>query len=52
MRFDEDGRLTQDILDAYRRTGFYVFTGVLSPAEVQELEIEFDHVARQRAFAQ
>ena len=37
MRFDEDGRLAQDILDAYRRTGFYVFTGVLSPQEVTEL---------------
>ena len=44
MRFDKDGRLTQDILDAYRRTGFYVFTGVLSPEECRELELEFDRV--------
>ena len=44
MCFDEDGRLAQDILGAYRRTGFYVFTGVLSPEEVQELAIEFDQV--------
>ena len=44
LRFDEDGRLTQDILDAYRRTGFYVFTGVLSPEECRELETEFDRV--------
>lgn len=44
MRFDENGRLEQDILDAYRRTGFYVFTGVLSAAEVQELRTEFDAV--------
>ena len=44
MRFDEDGRLAQDILDAYRRTGFYVFTGVLSPKEVRELAFEFDQV--------
>ncbi|MCY3820318.1 MAG: phytanoyl-CoA dioxygenase family protein [Gammaproteobacteria bacterium] len=44
LRFDEDGILTQDILDAYRRTGFYVFTGVLSPEECRELEREFDRV--------
>ena len=44
MRFDEDGRLAQHILDAYHRTGFYVFTGVLSPEEVRELAFEFDQV--------
>ena len=44
LRFDEDGVLTQDILDAYRRTGFYVFTGVLSPEECRELKREFDRV--------
>ena len=44
MRFDEDGRLAQHILDAYRRTGFFVFTGVLSPGEVRELAFEFDQV--------
>ena len=44
MRFDEDDRLAQDILDAYHRTGFYVFTGVLSQEEVDELTSEFDRV--------
>ncbi|MDE0007406.1 MAG: phytanoyl-CoA dioxygenase family protein [Gammaproteobacteria bacterium] len=44
MRFDADGRLEQDILDAYRRTGFYVFTGVLEQAEVDELKREFDEI--------
>ena len=44
MRFDNEGRLAQDILDAYRRTGFYVFTGVLSQEEVDELTEEFDAV--------
>ena len=44
MRFDEDGRLAQDILEAYYRTGFYVFTGVLSRQEVEELASEFDQV--------
>ena len=44
MRFDEHGRLAQDILDAYHRTGFYVFTGVLSQEEIEELAFEFDQV--------
>ena len=44
MRFDDKGRLAQDILDAYRRTGFYVFTGVLDEDEVAELTREFDEV--------
>ncbi|MDH4147184.1 MAG: phytanoyl-CoA dioxygenase family protein [Acidimicrobiia bacterium] len=44
IRFDDAGRLAQDILDAYRRTGFYVFTGVLDAAEVEELRAEFDEV--------
>ena len=44
MRFDDDGTLEQDILDAYRRTGFYVFTNVLSAAEVAELTAEIDAI--------
>lgn len=44
MRFDADGRLAQDILDAYFETGFYVFEGVLDEAEVAELRAEFDAV--------
>ena len=44
MRFDANGRLAQDILDAYRRTGFFVFTGVLSAEEVAELRTEFDEL--------
>ena len=44
MRFDDDGRLAADILAAYRRTGFYVFTGVLSQEEIAELTAEFDEV--------
>ncbi|MGF1598870.1 MAG: phytanoyl-CoA dioxygenase family protein [Acidimicrobiales bacterium] len=42
IRFDDEGRLAPDVLDAYRRNGFYVFTGVLSGEEVAELEAEFD----------
>ena len=44
MRFDANGRLEQDILDAYHRCGFYVFTGVLDDAEIAELTAEFDEV--------
>jgi hypothetical protein len=42
IRFDANGRLQQDIIDAYHRAGFYVFTGVLSPAEIDDLTTEFD----------
>ena len=44
MRFKKTGLLEQDILDAYFRTGFYVFTGVISREEVAELKQEFDQV--------
>lgn len=44
LRFDASGVLAADILAAYRRTGFYVFTGVLAAAEVAELATEFDEV--------
>lgn len=43
-RFDANGDLADDIVDAYHRTGFYVFTGVLDAAEVAELEREFDEL--------
>ncbi len=44
IKVDENGRLTQDILDAYWRTGFYVFEGVLSREEVAELRADVDRV--------
>ena len=44
VRLDENGRLAQDILDAYYRTGFYVFTGVVAAEEVSELTAEFDEI--------
>ena len=44
MRFEKSGLLEQDILDAYFRTGFYVFTGVISREEVAKLQEEFDQV--------
>lgn len=41
---DDDGHLLKDILDAYRKNGFYVFTGVLDDDEIGELTAEFDDV--------
>ena len=32
-----DGMLAEDIIQAYRRHGFYVFTGVIGAAETAEL---------------
>jgi hypothetical protein len=37
LRLGPDGRLAQDILDAYWEHGYYVFEGVIGPAEVEEL---------------
>lgn len=33
-QFSEDGKLTPDILDAFWRTGFYVFEGLIEPSEI------------------
>ncbi|MGD9602457.1 MAG: phytanoyl-CoA dioxygenase family protein [Gammaproteobacteria bacterium] len=38
IRFDEDGALAADILEAYWRVGFYVFTGVLGREELVDIE--------------
>jgi hypothetical protein len=38
IRFDTDGGVAQDILDAYDRVGFYVFEGVLRPEELDDIE--------------
>jgi len=39
-RFDADGRLAADILDAYWEHGFYVFEGVVGTGEVDELRAD------------
>ena len=44
LRFDDDGTLLPEILEAYRRTGFYVFEGVLGEAELRDLGADFDRV--------
>lgn len=40
VKFDEHGRLTPEILEAYRETGFYVFEGLVSPSETDLLATE------------
>lgn len=38
IRFDENGKLQQDIIAAYSQYGFYVFTGVLSNEELTDIK--------------
>ena len=42
LRFDDDGQLSRDILDAYQEHGFYVLTNVLSSEEAEDLTQELD----------
>jgi len=44
IEFDANGSLRTDITDAYWRTGFYVFEGVVDGDELNELVAEFDGV--------
>jgi hypothetical protein len=41
IRFGADGKLLPEIVDAYLRTGFYIFEGVLGDEELAELKAEF-----------
>ncbi|MEM7125361.1 MAG: phytanoyl-CoA dioxygenase family protein [Chloroflexota bacterium] len=44
IKFNDDGTLDQKILDAYNRYGFYVFEGVLSAEELQDLKTDFEQM--------
>ena len=46
IRLTDDGKLHPDILDAYRRVGFYVFEGVIGGDELRELETDFHEIDR------
>ena len=48
IEFDASGKLAQPILEAYSKYGFYVFTGVLSDEECED--IETDMVSLKRTF--
>jgi len=38
VKFGSDGALAADILEAYWRTGFYVFEGLVDPDEISQLQ--------------
>jgi hypothetical protein len=42
VRFDGNGRLHPDIVDAFGEHGFYVFEGVIGPGEIDELRAGAD----------
>ena len=42
IRFDAEGKLAPEILDAYSRHGFYVFEGVLDAAELEDIKADLD----------
>lgn len=42
VRFDANGKLHPDILDAFGTHGFYVFEGVVDAAEIEELRADID----------
>ena len=46
VRYDPDGRLDQNILDEYRRNGFYVFTEVLEEEELVQLRNDVEEIWR------
>jgi hypothetical protein len=44
LRLDDEGKLHQDILDAYWQHGFYVFEGVIDKGELDELRAGVDEL--------
>ena len=47
IRFDAEGRIHPDIIDAYWRHGFYVFEGILDASETKALVDDFESVLAQ-----
>jgi ectoine hydroxylase-related dioxygenase (phytanoyl-CoA dioxygenase family) len=43
-RFDADGKLAADIVEAYRKFGFYVFEGLVGEEELAEVRAEFHDI--------
>jgi hypothetical protein len=44
LRYDADGNLHPDILDAYWRCGFYVFEGVVGQVELDDIEADVKNI--------
>jgi ectoine hydroxylase-related dioxygenase (phytanoyl-CoA dioxygenase family) len=47
IRFTKDGELDPEIVEAYERCGFYVFEGVLSAAELADMEADLHEILDQ-----
>ena len=52
LELDDSGKLIPSIIEAYQRTGFYVFTGVLDNGEVLELQRDFQDLLDNAPMAQ
>ena len=50
IRFEADGRLHHEILDAYSEQGFYVFTDVVGAEELEELRADVEGVLDRAPF--
>lgn len=44
IRFEADGSLHADIVEAYWRHGFYIFEGVLGPDELGDIETDLSNI--------
>ncbi len=44
IKFNSDGTLDKDILDAYSSCGFYVFEGVVKSEELEDLQADLEYV--------
>lgn len=44
IHFDANGKLAQDIIDAYWRCGFYIFEGVLKADELADIEADIKNI--------
>ena len=43
IKFNADGTLDEDIVEAYWRVGFYVFEGALGDEELEDLQADLAH---------
>ena len=46
LRFDDAGELASDILEAYNRTGFYVFEQLIDSEELSEFDTDLQELLR------
>lgn len=52
IRYRADGSLAPDILESYRRTGFYVFEGVLGADELADIERDVNELVARAPVAE